>query len=206
MAAEQAKSGNEWTAGLIAIFATILIGGAIPVALYFAMYVPQTKKKLQQEQRLAQLQTDYDLEFARTERIGGLKKDGEQVEKELKKVEERFADKGVQSVLDKLQKLLDSNKLDMTPDAKTRREASAIRVSDLKSDFPGGLQAVPVTVNCWGTWKDFATFIAAVESMGNATVVVGELRAAGDKNAGKSHTYEVELWIVQRRDTDAIGR
>jgi hypothetical protein len=101
--------------------------------------------------------------------------------------------------------LLNANKLKRTPEAVVRREKSAISKTDSKAEFPSGLQANLVRVICYGQWKDFVTFIAAIESNKDGTFVVGELVAEGDKNGKDDHTFSVDIWILQRRNIDAIG-
>ncbi|KAA0217777.1 hypothetical protein EDM80_02795 [bacterium] len=204
--ADQAKSSGDWTAGLIAIFATLLLGGAAPIALFFLLYKPQTIKREEQVTREKNLKSELDIQLARQANLAGLQKEGEEVASKLGELEKQFADKTIQEAVKKIGAMLEANKLEMTPEAKLRRDTSAIRMSDTKDDFPGGLRALQISVTCYGRWKDLATFIASVESMKEFTVVFGDLRGEGDKNAGDKHTYNFDLWIMMRRDLDKIGR
>lgn len=196
---------NEWGAGLLAIAATVLVGAAIPVILYFLLYKPQVQRKEEQRNRLTQLDIQLNGEIARGSVLSGLKAEGEEVARSMEELEKRFATEDIDASVDKLLQLLNANNLKRTPEAVVRREKSPISKSDSKADFPNGLHALMVRVVCFGKWKDFITFIAAVESSKDGTFVIGELIAEGDKNGKDDHTYSVEIWIVQGRNIAAIG-
>lgn len=202
--AENAKS-NEWGAGLLAIAATVLIGAAIPVILYFLLYKPQVLRKEAERNRLTQLDTSLNTEIARGTALAELRTEGEEVAKNMEELEKRFSAPDMDASVEKLQQLLNANNLRRTPEAVVRREKSAIAKTDSKSEFPSGLSAVMVRIVCYGKWKDFVTFVAALESHKDGTFVIGELVAEGDKNGKDDHTYSVDVWIVQSRNIAAIG-
>ncbi len=202
--AENAKS-NEWGAGLLAIAATVLIGAAIPVILYFLLYKPQVVRKETERNRLTQLDASLNTEIARGTALAELRTEGEEVAKNMEELEKRFSVADMDGSVEKLQQLLNANNLRRTPEAVVRREKSAIAKTDSKSEFPNGLSAVMVRIVCFGKWKDFVTFVAALESYKDGTFVIGELVADGDKNGKEDHTYSVDIWIVQSRNIAAIG-
>ena len=197
---------NEWGAGILAISATVFIGAAIPVILYFVLYTPQVQRKNDQKARTVQMTDQLNKELQRGDDLAKLRTEGEEVAKALEESEKRFGPQDTQSSVDTLLKMLTANNLRRTPEAVTRREKDPIRRTDIRAEFPGGLQAAMVTINCFGKWSDFVTFIAAAESHKEATFVVGEMIADGDRNGKEDHTFLVDIWIIQRRNVDAIGR
>src|SRR5687767_5180623 len=132
----ETEKKNEWGAGLLAIFATILIGAAIPVILFFLLYKPQVLRKDEQRARLTDLDGKLNLEIARGGSLGDLRKEGEEVAERMVELEKRFAGSDAQASVDKLLQLLNANNLKRTPDAVVRREKDAIRKTDIKVEFP----------------------------------------------------------------------
>ncbi|MCC6150338.1 MAG: hypothetical protein IT461_08830 [Planctomycetes bacterium] len=196
---------NEWGAGLLAIAATLFIGAAIPVILFFVVYKPQVQRKEEQKVRTVQLGTQLDEQMARGGKLLELQGEGEEVAKSLTELETRFASSDVQNAIGRLLALLNASNLKRTPEAVVRREKDPIRRTDMKDEFPNGLQASMVTINCFGKWSDFVNFIAAAESEEKFTFVVGEFYAEGDRNGKEEHTFLVDIWIVQGRNIPAIG-
>ncbi len=196
---------SEWGAGLLAIGATVLIGAAVPIILYFLLYKPQVLRKDAERNRLTQLGLQLDEQIARGTVLAELRAEGEEVATKMEELEKRFSTGEIDGSVDKLLELLNANNLKRTPEAVVRREKSPISKTDSKTEFPAGLSALMVKVVCFGKWKDFVTFIAAVESHRDGTFVIGELVAEGDKNGKDDHTFSVEIWIVQGRNIAAIG-
>jgi Tfp pilus assembly protein PilO len=202
----ETEKKNEWGAGLLAIGATVLIGAAIPCILYFILYKPQVVRKEEQKVRLTQMDAQLNTEIARGDVLLALQTEGEEVATKMDELEKRFSTANLDGSVEKLLQLLNANNLKRTPEAVVRREKSPIAKTDSRAEFPNGLQALMVKVVCYGQWKDFVTFIAAVESHKEATFVIGELVAEGDKNGKDDHTFTVDIWIVQGRNIAVIGR
>ena len=201
----ETEKTNEWGAGMLAIAATLFIGAAIPVILFFVVYKPQVQRKEEQKARMVQLDAQLNEQMVRGGDLLKLQGEGEDVAKSLTELEKRFSSSDVQSSIEKLLALLNANSLKRTPDAVVRREKDQIRRSDIKDEFPNGLHAAMVTVNCYGKWSDFVNFVATAESETSATFVVGEFYAEGDRNGKNDHTFLVDIWIVQGRNIPAIG-
>lgn len=197
---------NEWGAGLLAIAATLFIGAAIPIILFFVVYKPQVQRKEAEKARTVQLGVQLDEQIERGKKLGDLQAQGEEVAAKLTELEKRFTKGDTEIAVAKLLELLAANNLRRTPDAVVRREKDPIRRTDIREAFTNGLSAGMVTISCYGQWRDFVTFVAAAESEATATFVFGEIYAEGDRNGKDDHTFLADVWIVLGRNIDAIGR
>jgi hypothetical protein len=63
-----------------------------------------------------------------------------------------------------------------------------------------------LTVEAQAFFHDFARFLSKLEHMQNYVVIPEALICKGDANGGTTHTFILDVYVVERRDVDLIGR
>lgn len=206
--AKQAKtSSGDWTAGIVAITAALLLGGAIPVALYYALYVPRVREREAEEVKLRTLHDDEQLLMARRDRVKGLEDDADEMRKRLAEVEEQFtAPTQFGELVSRTAKLADSHHLRLRADQAQMVRAKVVYDGNRRINFAKGLKASQILVEGQAWYHDLGRFITEIESLKDAVVVVESLEMRGDQNGGYSHNFKLSLYVIERRDLDAVGK
>jgi hypothetical protein len=206
-----ASSGADWTAGIVAIVAALLLGSAIPIGLYFGLYKPKVAELAAANQKLNTLKNDMTAMVARSEKVTGLEKDGEALAKRVTDIEAPFAVSDperldVPDAWAAIQKLADDHYLELRPERKNQLGARVVYRSDSRIQFQDGLYATRLTVETQAFFHDFARFLSKLEHMQNFVVIPETLICTGDANGGTTHTFILHIYVVERRDVDLIGR
>jgi hypothetical protein len=205
------SSGGDWTAGIVAIVAAMLLGSAIPVGLYFGLYKPKVAEHSAAKEKLNTLQTDMTAMVARSERVRKLEDEGEAMAARVTKDEARFAiaDPEALDVLaarEAIQKLADDSFLELLPERKSQMGARIVFKSNNRIEFENGLRATRLKVEAQAYFHDFARFVSRLEHMEKFVVVPETLICKGDTNGGVTHKFFLDLYVIERRDVNSIGR
>lgn len=205
--AKQASSGSgDWTAGIVAIVAAMLLGGAIPIGLYYAMYVPSVQKRQAEERRFNELQTQSTLLIAREEKVRGLEADAVEMRARLDKVEKKFtAPVDRTELVTRIANMARGHNLRLRAEMSNTLRAKIVYEGSAELKFLKGLKASAIIVDCQATYHDFGRFLAEVEAMEDAVLIVESLDINGDQNGGWSHNFMMTLYMIEKRDIDAVG-
>jgi hypothetical protein len=222
MAEKLDSSGGDWTAGIVAIVAALLLGGGIPVALYFGLYKPKVQEREAAEVRFQQLENDKELLLARQERVRGLEEDADDMAGRIEKLETRFvkpdstdtADLDLKIVRATLTELAEKHNLTLLRERQQQKKAVMVYPANTRVVFENGLAATGIIVEAQATYHDFGRFLAEVESLDgpeieaiNRAVVIPEsLICKGDANRGIRHVFILTLYVVEQRNVDEIGQ
>lgn len=211
MAKGAGSSGGDWTAGIVAIVAALLLGSALPIGLYFGLYKPKEKERLDAEAKLAQLNTDMELMIARGERVRGLEEDGVKMAADIKELESPFAvgdpeKLDVPEVRATLLRLAENHKLELRPERQQQLGAEVVFAGGERIAFDKGLQATKLQIEARARFHDFGRFVTEMETLENYVIIPESLVCTGDANGGNDHTFIMVVYVVERRDVDAIGR
>jgi hypothetical protein len=209
--AEKGSMSSDWTAGIVAIAAALLLGGAIPIGLYFGLYKPKVAEHATAKQKLSALQVDMTAMVARSEKVTKLEADGVALAKRVTEIESGFAVSDperldVPDAWAAIQKLADDNYLELRPERKAQLGARVVYKSGNRIQFQEGLYATKLTVEAQAFFHDFARFLSKLEHMQNYVVIPEALICKGDANGGTTHTFILDVYVVERRDVDLIGR
>jgi hypothetical protein len=158
-------AAGEWTAGLIAILATVLIGAAIPIALYFTLYVPRTEAHASVKQKLVTEEARELTLSIKAAKVAGLKKDADGLVARLASAEDKFTPTElVAQVVKRLSNLAVEHKLGLRKEQQTLIGAKVVNESGAPVIMAGGLRGVQVAVVGQARYHDLCRFIAEVES------------------------------------------
>lgn len=212
MADKGGASGNaDWTAGIVAIVAALLLGSAIPIGLYFGLYKPKVAELAAANQKLNTLKADMTAMVVRSEKVTKLENDGDAMAKRVTELEAPFAVSDperldVPDAWAAIDKLANDHYLELRPERKTQLGARVVYKSNNRIQFQDGLFATKLTVEAQAFFHDFARFVSKLEYMQNYVVIPESLICKGDANGGTTHTFIMEIYVVERRDVDLIGR
>lgn len=213
--AENLDSGSgDWTAGIVAIVAALLLGGGVPVGLYFGLYEPKVKEREAAEAQLQSLQSDQDLLLARQERVRGIEEERDDMIERVAALEARFtmpdatdtADQDLKVIRGVLAELADQHHLSLMRGRAQNRELEIVKPAGQRVTFENGLSATGITIEAQATYHDFGRFMAAIEGLPDAVVIPAELICTGDASRGTQHAFILTVYVVEQRDIDAIGR
>jgi hypothetical protein len=212
--AEKGASGSsagDWTAGIVAIIAAMLLGGAIPVGLYFGLYKPKVAEHVAAKEKMKTLQADMDLMVARSEKVRKLEEEGDAMAVRVTKIEERFAVSDperldVPDAWAAIQKLAEDNFLELLPERKSQLGARVVFKSNNRIEFENGLHATRLRIEAQAYFHDFARFVSKLEYMDKFIVVPETLICKGDTNGGVTHKFFLDIYVIERRDVNSIGR
>jgi hypothetical protein len=211
MAEKGSLGGADWTAGIVAIAAALLLGSAIPIGLYFGLYKPKVAELVTANQKLTQIKVDMNAMVARSEKVTKLETEGDAMAKRVTEIEAPFAVSDperldVPDAWAAIQKLADDHYLELRPERKTQLGARVVYKSGNRIQFQDGLYATKLTVEAQAFFHDFARFLSKLEHMQNFVVIPESMTCIGDANGGTTHTFVLEIYVVERRDVDLIGR
>ncbi|MCG3183147.1 MAG: hypothetical protein ICCCNLDF_01231 [Planctomycetes bacterium] len=211
MAKGAGSSGGDWTAGIVAIVAALLLGGALPIGLYFGLYMPKEKERLDAVKKLDQLNIDMEMMLARGERVRGLEEDGSQMEERVKEIETPFAlgdaeKLDVPDVRATLLRLAEKHQLALRPERQQQLGAEVVFTGGDRITFEKGLHATKLQIEAKARFHDFGRFVTEMETLEQFVIIPESLVCTGDANGGNDHVFIMVVYVVERRDVDAIGR
>jgi Tfp pilus assembly protein PilO len=205
------SSGGDWTAGIVAIAAALLLGSAIPIGLYFGLYKPKVAERTTANEKLNTLKTDMTVMVSRADKVRKLEDDGDTMAQRVLRDEEAFAvsDPERMDVPDAwaaVQKLAEDNYLDLLPERKTQLGARVVFKANNRVEFENGLRATKLRIEAQAYFHDFARFVSKMETLAKFVIVPEMLICKGDTNGGTTHMFVMEVYVIERRDVDRIGR
>lgn len=205
MAQDPTKEGGDWTAGLVAIAAALLLGAAAPIGIYFGLYVPQTKEHEMWAAEAVKNKAKHDEQLEREKRVGVMRKHGDEARAEIAKLEERFTPLSAASdLITTLETMAKRHRVELPPDKKIFTNERVVKPMEADTSLPNGLTASKIVVEGSASYNDFGRFMAEIENMSTATLIPGNFTATGDSNGGDKHLFRLELYMIQRRDLDAM--
>lgn len=222
MADKNQDSAGDWTAGIVAIIAALLLGGGVPIGLYFGLLVPKQKEvglwdeAAQQftsgeEQRKVELQSEHELRLQRKAKLAAKQMEAETIAAWITGLEEPFvaaSDPGRMLLKDRIGDLASEYKLEVSRARSNQMGATIVTLSRKESNitFPKGLVAIRVNVEAQAKYHDFGKFVAALESLKELVIIPEKLVIEGDSGAGQFHEFRYSFFVLERRDVDSIGR
>lgn len=211
MAKGAGSSGGDWTAGIVAIVAALLLGSALPVGLYFGLYKPKEKERLEAANKLEQLNVDMEMMIARGDRVRGLEEDGKQMEVRVQEMEIPFAvadaeKMDVPDVRATLLRLAEKHQLSLRPERQQQLGAEVVFTGGDRITFEKGLKATKLQIEAKARFHDFGRFVTEMETLEQYVIIPESLVCTGDANGGNDHVFIMVVYVVERRDIDAIGR
>ncbi|MCB9894775.1 MAG: hypothetical protein H6839_10015 [Planctomycetes bacterium] len=212
-------SGGDWTAGIVAIFAALLLGSAAPIGLYFGLYKPKVADRIAAEEKKSKLMLDMDLMLKRSERVTTLENEGDAMSERVKAQEAPFAEPDVErldvpEVRAALLRLAEKHHLALRPERQQQLGAEVVYAPGIRIRFAKGLMATKLTIEALAYFHDFGRFVTQMETLaqeGNETspkyiIIPEELTCTGDTNGGSKHVFVMSVYVIERRDVDSIGR
>lgn len=210
---------GEWTAGIIAIVAALLLGGAVPVGVYFGLYKPKMQEREQAQQKLAALDVDMELALARQAKVKKLQDEAADMEERLIDAEKPFAVADVErmdvpEVRARLISLADAHKLELLPERQAQLGSERVFTGNQRITFPKGLTATKLIIEARAYFHDFGRFLTELETMRDEKdrtqaryiIIPEKLICKGDPNGGSRHVFVLHVFVVEKRDIAAIGR
>jgi hypothetical protein len=219
MAEKVGGSGNEWLPGIIAIVAAAFLGGAVPIGLYFGLYQPKVKERTAAEAEVQNLKVQEEALLARQTRVKGLEDDAVKMAERLVEIEEPFASPDVErldvpEVRARLLRLAAKHKLAKLPEREQELGSAIVFEGKQRITFPKGLQATKLIIETQAFYHDFGRFLTEMETLRDETdpekpkyvIIPEKLICKGDPNGGSRHVFVLHVFVVEKRNIDAIGR
>jgi Tfp pilus assembly protein PilO len=212
--AESAK--GDWTAGLLAIAAAVMIGGALPIGLWFGLYQPKLKERESLEIRHQELQTQFENLNRQMSVVTALEADGQTMAERLAVLEAPYHEaeqrrNDVPTARALLNALAEEHRL-APPEEVARLGHEVVRPGSRRIRWRHGLSATQLMIHATGTFHDFARFVTDMENLGSpeatesrVVVIPDLLICQGDSSAGVIHTFMMTIYVVESRNIDEIG-
>jgi len=103
-------------------------------------------------------------------------------------------------------KLAASNHLRLRADQAQMVRAKVVYDGNRRINFAKGLKASQILVEGQAWYHDLGRFVTELESLNTAVVLVESLEMRGDQNGGYSHNFKLSLYVIERRELDAVGK
>ena len=208
--AEKKSQGisSDWTAGIMAIVAAVLLGGGVPIGLYMGLYTPKKQERMAAEVKLKQVETEMNIQVDRQARVNTLTKDAATVEEWVRELETPFVDPAqLRLVQENIRGLCNDHNLRVPQDRlQSETNPEAVRATGERIPFKDGLQASQMVIHVTGTYHDFARFFVKLETLHDTIVIPEALIMLGDQSQGRKHVFLLSLFVVEKRDYATIGR
>lgn len=217
--ADKISGAGEWTAGIIAIVAALLLGGAVPIGLYMGLYKPKEQDRITAEAKLAELDVDWELLVARQQRVKGLQDDADDMERRLEEIEEPFASADVErldvpEVRARLLTLAEKHNLELLPERQQELGSERVYTGNQRITFQHGLNATKLIIEAQAYYHDFGRFVTEMETLRDEedkaktkyVIIPEKLICKGDPNGGSRHVFVLHVFVVEKRDIASIGR
>jgi Tfp pilus assembly protein PilO len=207
---------GDWTAGMVAIAAAVLIGAGLTIGAYFGAYVPMKEQRQAADRKLSELVVDQAMVEMELERVRGMEADAKTMEERVAALEENFAvgkpaDLDVPKVRDEIEDLCQAHNLDFLDAVRQQRDAQMVYKGEKRIEFQHGLAATLLMVDVKGTFHDFGRFLRDLEMLdtrkeGGPVVIAESLSLIGDNNGKREHTFRLQAYVVEKRDLTTVGR
>lgn len=206
-----ATSSGDWTAGIIAIFAALLIGSGIPTAVYFGLYKPKQAERERAERDLAALREDEGRVMREQQEVNRLKGEMEAMATRLDELGAAFeppteGSLDVPEVRRRIAALAEEHGLRLQPRRAAQIGAQIVYFGDQEVRFEHGLRATLLTIEAEATYHDFGRFLADLESNPDLVLLPESLLCQGDNNGGRLHSFVMHVYVVLKRDVAQVGR
>lgn len=206
MAKQAVSGGGDWTAGIVAITAAVLLGGAIPIALYYTLYTPQVLARQGEEKKLVELKATEEVLVGRETRVRTLETEGAEMRERLAKLEERFtAPVDRAELVTRISNIAQDHNIRLRAEQAQTLRAKTVYDGAKELTFARGLKASSIMVDCQATYHDFGRFVAALESLPDAVLIIESIDIDGDQNGAYSHVFQMTIYAIERRNLDAVG-
>ncbi|MEZ5992519.1 MAG: hypothetical protein R3E76_09210 [Planctomycetota bacterium] len=204
-------SSGDWTAGIVAIVAALLLGSAIPIGLYFGLYRPKVAERIAAQENKTKLDGEMNAMIARQEFVVKLETEADSVAERIEEIEKPFALADVEKmdvpeVHEALLRLAKLHNLGLLPERQQQLRAEIVFPAGQRIEFPHGLMATKLTIETHAYFHDFGRFLTAMETMEKFVIIPESLICTGDSNGGSRHMFRMNVFVIERRDVDAIGR
>jgi Tfp pilus assembly protein PilO len=207
---------GDWTAGMVAIAAAVLIGAGLTIGAYFGASVPMKEQRQTADRKLSELMVDQAMVEMELERVRGMEADAKRMEERVAALEENFAvgkpaDLDVPKVRDEIEDLCQAHNLDFLDVVRQQRDAQMVYKGEKRIEFQHGLAATLLMVDVKGTFHDFGRFLRDLEMLdtrkeGGPVVIAESLSLIGDNNGKREHTFRLQAYVVEKRDLTTVGR
>lgn len=200
-------AGSDWTAGIVAIVAALLLGGGIPVGLLYGLYFPKVKEREGEEARMKEQEQVSELLGVRLAKVEKLESEAKEMRERLIDIEKPFSAPNAPEVIEQIDRLAQSHNLGLIPERRQMLRARIVYAGAESEavSFAQGLNASCVWVDAFGTYHDFGRFLTALETMPGAVVICESLDCYGDQSGSTLHTFRLKLFVIERRDVDKVG-
>jgi Tfp pilus assembly protein PilO len=203
---------SDWTAGLLIIAATVLVGAGIPLALWLGVYQPKvqehTAKREQRDKLHEQLQ---DL-FVREGRVNDLRDDVKYMQGRLEGlqvstfIQDERPENELIKAAEELNLAADHHNL-AVPDDRYSPTAQVVTPGQGRIRWRHGLRASQLEIHAIGTYHDIARFLADIENRPELLVIPDTMNLIGDQTAERRlHTLMMRVYVLDARDIEAIGK
>lgn len=197
MARTTADSGaGDWTAGLIAIAAALLIGAAAPVAIYYALYLPRVEVSAAERVKLADQESRQSVLHKGQAEVKGFEADIAKLKSRLSAAEGVFTPPDlVPKLVKRLSDLAASYNILLRQDRRQMIGAKVVYEEGAPFIFPDGLRGTRVVVVGQAPYHDLCRFVCDVESQSsgmNRAAAGGAAPPAGDPEA-EARDREAEM-------------
>ncbi|MBK8206227.1 MAG: hypothetical protein IPK87_05435 [Planctomycetes bacterium] len=205
------KASGDWTAGIIAMFAALLIGGGIPVGLYLGLYAPKKQERIDAEKKYNELVSNEMVLLAQQADVMKLKAEADEMAERVKEIEAPFAVGSdarvdVPAARDALKLLAERHNLKLLPIRRQQAGAEVVFPGEAQVTFEKGLVATKLIIEAQATFHDFGRFVTEMEMLSNLVVIPATLDCQGDSNGGREHLFVMHVFVVQKRDVEVIGK
>lgn len=205
------KGTGDWTAGIVAMVAALLIGGGIPLGLYMGLYVPKKQERIDAQKKYEELKVQSQVLGAKQQEIQGLEKDADEMAKRVEEIEAPFslgstARMDVQAAREAITALAERHNLKLMPVRRQQPNAVIVYPGEVQVKFEYGLVATKLIIEAQATLHDFGRFVTAMEMEPTLVVIPSTLECQGDSNGGREHLFIMHVYVVQKRDIATLGK
>lgn len=211
MADKGLGSSGDWTAGIVAIVAALLLGSALPIGLYFGLYKPKVAERKAGEEKKKKLNADMEVMIARQEKVAELEAEGKEMAKRVKEIEKPFAvadteKMDVPDVRAALLRLAEVHNLALLPERKGELGSEIVYTGKQRIAFEHGLMATKLVIEALAFYHDFGRFVTDMETMEKYVIIPETVVCMGNTNGGGRHLFRMGVYVIEKRDVESIGR
>lgn len=191
-----ADKNGDWTGGILAIAAAVMIGFGVPAGLYYSWYQSLVDKNRQLVAKKSEIAVGMELQLGKESKVTKLDDDADLVEEKLAKLESRFVVEP-RIAIDAIYEFANQNHLKKLPNYED--DVQKVELGPTTVEWENGLRASQILIEVTGTYHDFGRFVAEVESMDSAVVIADKLIVTGDSSRGSIHRFSWSIYVVEQR-------